>query len=246
MTAEDIKQAIAVDTEEIIFDVSSIYFHLVRIPEGEFNMGSPSSEEGHNSTEEPMRLIKISKAFYLGRYQITQTQYNAFMGIHRSNFQGDDLAVDQVLYSEALEFCKRLSQYLDLKVTLPTEAQWEYACRAGTQTRFYSGDTPEDLDEVAWYKANSNDRIHEVGQKKPNAWGLYDMHGNVWEPCIDSIPSYATIPYMDPIGTVQPRKGIMRGGGWMNELEYCRAACRVMSNDRFGGMGIRIAINPDD
>src|SRR5205823_843073 len=117
---------------------------------------------------------------------------------------------------EALAFCRELSRLTELPITLPTEAQWEYACRAGTKGPYYSGDTEEALRKVAWYRENSGETSHPVGQKEPNAWGLYDMLGNVWEPCIDDLPNYATIPDTDPIGKITTSHGIMRGGGWMH------------------------------
>lgn len=245
MAAEDIKEAIANGAEEIVFEVASVSFEMVRIPEGNFFMGSPLQEEGRQPNEGPMRTISISKPFYMGRHAITQAQYQVVMGMNPSNFRGESLAVDQVLYANAVEFCNRLSQLIGVAITLPTEAQWEYACRAGTQTRFYSGDSKEDLDKVAWYDANSDNRVHEVAQKEPNAWGLYDMLGNVWEPTLDWLPSYETMANTDPLGTVNGRAVAMRGGGRMHGPEYARCASRLMSNDRFGGMGIRIVINPD-
>jgi formylglycine-generating enzyme required for sulfatase activity len=132
---------------------------------------------------------------------------------------------------------------MELEVRLPTEAQWEYACRAGTQTRYYSGQTEADLGRVGWYSENSEGRAHPVGQKEPNVWGLYDMHGNVWEYCADFIDDYTTMPLTDPVGRVTPSGGAMRGGGWMHGPEECRSATRMISDDMFGGAGLRIALN---
>lgn len=239
-----IKQEIASRTAELKFDWEGVTFQLVRIEPGEFMMGSPPEEEGHQANEEPVRLVKITKSFYLGRFEVTQAQFKAVMGFNPSVTQGDMLPVEQLMYPQAVEFCKRMSLRLSVKVSLPTEAQWEYACRAGTRTRFYSGDKPEDLARVAWYKENSGATIHPVGEKEPNAWGLYDMHGNVWEFCADLISNYATMPALDPVGRVQPEIGAMRGGGYYYPPEYCRAAVHLLSSRRFGGAGLRIAINP--
>jgi formylglycine-generating enzyme required for sulfatase activity len=155
------------------------------------------------------------------------------------------LPVEGITYIEALAFCQALSKLASINVVLPTEAQWEYACRAGTQTRYYSGDEEADLDKVAWYMGNSRETTHEVGKKKANAWGLYDMLGNVWEPCLDNLPKYGEIEVdnADPVGRVSKFGGHMRGGGWQYPAEDCRAARRQLTNDRFGGMGVRIAIN---
>lgn len=244
MNAEDMKRAIARRYKEIEFTVGPVSYKLIRIPPGKFDIGSSPTEEGHQPHEGPIRRITISKPFYLGQYEITQAQYKGVMGVNPSRVEGDDLAVDQVSYAQALEFCKKLSQHIGLEVTLPTEAQWEYACRSGTKTQYYSGDTVEDLANVAWYVDNSEGGIHSVGQKQPNAWNLYDMLGNVWELCADLLPPYDQIENKDPVGTISATEGAMRGGGWMHGPEYCRAACRLVSNPRFGGTGMRIAINP--
>ena len=243
--SKDVVQAMASGAQQVDLRAGPLSFALVRIPPGEFDLGSPAEEQGHQSNEEPARRIRITKPFYLGRYEVTQGQYQAIMGVNPSEFTGDDLAIDQLTYSQALEFCDKLSQRSGLHVTLPTEAQWEYACRAGTRTRFYSGDTPAALAAVAWFAGNAANTVHPVGQKRPNAWGLYDILGNVWEPCLDCLPAFEHLPAADPIGTVRPLKGIMRGGGWMHDADYCRAACRIMTNDRFAGLGVRIAVNPE-
>ncbi len=244
MSAADIKQALAAGATQLKLRVGEVDFQLVRIPAGEFRLGSPREEEGHQDNEEPVRQIRISKPFYLGPYEVTQAQYKSVMGSNPSRVEGDTLAVDQVTYSQAREFCRRLSKIAGVTVTLPTEAQWEYACRAGTKTRFYSGNKLEELDSAGWHKGNAGDGVHPVGQKQPNAWGLYDMHGNVWELCADLIESYEEIADTDPIGATHASYGAMRGGGWMNPPEYCRAASRLVSDDMFGGTGLRILINP--
>ena len=152
---------------------------------------------------------------------------------------------NDIKYSSAIEFCEHLSKLSGLQVDLPTEAQWEYACRAGTQTRFYSGDDERDLERIAWFRNNANGTTHDVGTKDPNTFRLYDMLGNVWEPCADTLPRYGLISSSDPVGVRSHLSGMMRGGGWAGSAEECRAAARVLSNERFGCMGIRIAINPD-
>jgi formylglycine-generating enzyme required for sulfatase activity len=142
-----------------------------------------------------------------------------------------------------MEYCQKLSALVDLPITLPTQAQWEYACRAGTTTRYYSGDTEGDLDKVAWHKNNSGNTSHPVGQKQPNAWGLYDMLGNAWELCLDELPNREQISAMDPIGEVHDLLGHISGGGWSHPPEYCRAASSIFGDPMFGGMGFRIAMN---
>jgi len=242
--SKEIKQAIVKEAPEIMLLVVGEKIPLARVPAGDFLMGSPKNEIGHRDAEDPVQEVTISHPFYIGRHEITQTQYEAVMGYNPGRFQGDNLAVDQVTYTDARLFCDKLSVIVGVKVSLPTEAQWEYACRAGTSTRFYSGDKEEDLDRIAWYKDNSEGRVHSVAQKEPNAFGLYDMLGNVWEHCLDSLGPYELISKVDPFGTINSSGGAMRGGGWMNTPEYCRSACGLQSNEMFGGSGLRIVINP--
>lgn len=218
---------------------------MVLVSAGTFRLGSLPTEQGHRDAEGPVRRVEIAKSFYLGKYQITQGQYKAVMGSSPSEFVGDNLAADQITHREALLFCEKLSDIVGKCVSLPTEAQWEYACRAGTTTRFFAGNDDSDLDRVGWSRRNSGGRVQAVGQKEPNAFGLYDMHGNVWEHCLDLLGDYSLISGQDPVGSVSSSVGGMRGGGWMNDPEYCRSACGIRSNDRFGGAGIRIAINED-
>ena len=167
------------------------------------------------------------------------------MGELPGGAESETLPVNDITYEDAQEFCRRLSNAAHAEVRLPTEAQWEYACRAGTQTVYYSGDTEADLARVGWYSENSDGTAHPIGQKQPNARGLFDMHGNVWEFCADFIDDYATMSSTEPVGRVSPRSGAMRGGGWMHDSESCRAATRLISDDMFGGAGFRVALSGD-
>ncbi len=228
----------------VTLTVGLLQIELIRLPSGDFIMGSPAIEQGHAPNEEPTRKVLISRAFYLGRFAITQPQYRALM-VESPGGAGDTLPVSDITYNDAQEFCRRLSKATNLDARLPTEAQWEYACRAGTRTPYYSGHTEADLARVAWYSGNSQATAHPVGEKQPNAWGLYDMHGNVWEYCADFISDYATMASIDPVGRISPRHGAMRGGGWMHDFEDCRAATRLMSDDMFGGAGFRVSLSAD-
>ena len=187
---------------------------LVRIRRGRFMMGSPNSEEGRKAEEGPQHLVTISKPFYMGVTEVTQAQYEAVMGTNPSANKGPTNPVEYVTWNDATEFCRKLSERTHRTVRLPTEAEWEYACRAGTTTRFSFGDSDRALGDYAWHKGNSAGTSHPVGQKKPNAWGLYDMHGNVWEWCADWYGSYPTGPSTDPQGAASGDKRVFRGRTW--------------------------------
>jgi formylglycine-generating enzyme required for sulfatase activity len=188
---------------------------LVFIPSGEFLMGSPASETGRNENE-TQHKERISKPFYMGTYEVTQGEWQKVIGNNPSTFKGSDrLPVEQVSWNGCQAFCQRAGSGL----RLPTEAEWEYACRAGTQTRYLSGDTDSSLGDCAWYTVNSGNQTHPVGQKRPNAWGLYDMQGNVLEWCADYW--YRENP---GVGTARVRRGSCWGGGPRD--------CRSGSSDR--------------
>jgi len=181
---------------------------FVRIPPGAFDMGS----EHGDSDERPVHRVRISKAFELGKYPVTQEQWEAVMGSNASYFKGPDRPVETVSWNDAQEFLKNLNARGDRRLyRLPTEAEWEYAARAGT-----TSDSLEGLDAVAWYRGNSGGQTHPVGQKQPNAWGLYDMLGNVWEWCQDwyAPDYYKNSPQVDPPGPPSGSQRVLRGGSW--------------------------------
>ena len=193
----DIESELAARNPHIQSETNSIGMKLVLIPAGEFLMGSPEGE-GY-LVEHPQHRVRITKAFYLGTCEVTQEQYERVMGSNPSCFckngsgkdqvSGQDTGsfpVEMVSWEDAVEFCRRLSELPGEKSAgrvyrLPTEAEWEYACRAGSSGRYGFGDQERGLGEHGWFSDNSHGKTHPVGQKKPNAWGLYDVHGNVWE-----------------------------------------------------------------
>ncbi len=184
----------------------SIGMEFALIPAGEFMMGSPSSEEGRWDTEGPVHKVRINKPFYLGVYPVTQKEWQAVMKNNPSSFKGDSLPVEQVSWNDVQKFIKKLNDKESTdKYRLPSEAEWEYAARAGTATRYSFGDDESKLGDYAWYDANSDSKTHPVGQKKPNALGLYDMHGSAWEGDGSSVG---------------------RGGSWLNGAGFCRSASR--------------------
>jgi formylglycine-generating enzyme required for sulfatase activity len=187
-------------------------------------MGSNDGEK----SEKPVHKVKISRSFYMGKYVVTQAQYAKVMGSNPSNFRGDNLPVEMVNYVEAAAFCKKAGNLTGKSFRLPTEAEWEYACHAGTKTKFNTGDNDGALEQAAWFGGNSEGKTHPVGQKKPNAWGLYDMHGNVWHWCQDWYEEdyYGKSVAENPQGPPRGAYRVLRGGSWNATPTVCRSASR--------------------
>jgi formylglycine-generating enzyme required for sulfatase activity len=218
---------------------------FVRIEGGTFTMGSPANEAGRKN-DEVQHQVTVS-AFYIGKYQVTLAEYESVMGKNPSSFKGSNLPVGKVSWNDAVEYCNKLSQKERLtpayqissnNVTcnwnangyrLPTEAEWEYACRAGTTTAHNNGSNAFS-DDVGWWYRNSNNTSHPVGEKPANAWGLYDMHGNVWEWCWDRSGSYSSGAQTDPRGPDSGNNRVVRGGGWA-----CTSNTDLRSASRYGG-----------
>jgi formylglycine-generating enzyme required for sulfatase activity len=206
---------------------NGVTMKLVLIRPGKFLMGSPDSEQGHEPNEGPQHVVVISKPFYMGVTEVTQAQYEAVMGTNPSKFKEPTNPVHSVSWDEAVEFCRKLSDKTGKTVRLPTEAEWEYACRAGTKTRFSFGDSESALGDYAWFSSNSGQKTQPVGQKKPNPWGLYDMHGNVFEWCADWYGSYSSGVSTDPQGATSGGDRVMRGGSWIHGGFRCPCAYRL-------------------
>ena len=203
---------------------------FVLILAGEFEMGSPSGEENRLDNEGPVHTVTIGKAYYLGKYEVTQAQWREVMGNNPSHFKGDDLPVESVSWNDAQEFVRKLNEMEGTdKYRLPSEAEWEYAARAGTTSRYSFGNDESDLSEFAWYRDKSgNSKIHPVGLKQPNTWCLYDMYGNVWEWVQDKYHSnYDGAPTdgsaWDSGGSTDRMR---RGGSCFFYAEPCRSAYR--------------------
>lgn len=203
---------------------NSIGMKLAYIPAGEF------MREGSR--------VRISKAFLIGTTEVTQGQWYSVMRTSVSQQrnladrswslpgEGDDYPMYYVNWDEAVEFCRKLSLKEGREYRLPTEAEWEYACRAGTTTAYHTGDTEQALSEAGWYLGNSDSRTQPVGRKRANAWGLYDMHGNVWEWCSDWHGSYPNGEVTDPTGPATGSHRVIRGGSWYYTPMLCRSARR--------------------
>ena len=200
----------------------------------------------------------------MGKYPVTQAQYEKVMGENPShfrrvekglffkniNYSKSDHPVECVSWGKAEEFCTRVGQLLEEDCRLPTEAQWEYACRAGTIGHYSSpvkagADTAGNLDAMAWYLSNSKNETHPVGQKQPNAWGLYDMHGNVWEWCNDWYEDYPPERVTDPGGVNSDSYRVLRGGSWLDSASFCRSAFRGFDDPTrtYGSLGFRPLIS---
>ena len=227
--------------ERLKLDLDGETIELALISAGRFNMGSPLAEAGRDSREY-LHAVEISPGkpgFYMGLREVTQAQYQALTGVSPSDFKGADRPVENVSWQDAAAFCKKLSEKTGRTVRLPTEAEWEYACRAGGGTRFAFGDGDGDLHKHGNYADSTSafswrDRSHSDGQSEtapvgsfaPNAWGLYDMHGNVMEWCADWHAEYAPGPATDPRGPPVGESRVVRGGSWFKGPSGCRSAAR--------------------
>lgn len=222
-------------------------------PPGEFLMGSPKSESGRKDGVEDQVSVKLSKGFWISAYEWQQKDWQAIEGSNPSETKGETMPVTNVGWNDAIEHCAKLNALGILpsgyKFTLPTEAQWEYACRAGTNSALYNGKdlsgltTCTNLDSIAWYRLNSGEKLHPVGGKKPNKWGAFDMLGNVWEWCLDS---YADkLPGgSDPVNLEDGQGKVTRGGAWWAHSVRSRSADRGSSDAdyRFKAVGFRVCI----
>ena len=204
------------------------------IPPGKFTVGSPQDEEWHRP-DEILHGVTITKAFYMATTEVTQGQWKALMGENPSFFTGDDLPVETVTWEDAAKFCRKLSDKEGVQYRLPTEAEWEYACRAGTTTPFHTGETistdQANYDGNHTYAAGRKGVFREtttdVGSFAPNAWGLHDVHGNVWEWCADWYGEYSKGEASDPTGPANGDRRVFRGGCWVNFPAVCRSANRA-------------------
>ncbi len=225
----------AMAAEKTIDLGSEVSMTVVYIPAGEFDMGSPADEPKRDK-DEGQHHVKLTKAFYMGKFEVTQLQYRVIMKNNNSKFGGDNLPVENVNWYEAGRFLKKLSDKTNLKFRLPTEAEWEYACRAGTTSPFNVGDTLDS--DLANYNAKAPyadgivgpylKRTTDVGSYVPNAFGLYDMHGNVWEWCHDRYDNdyYKKTSPVDPAGPSKGGDRVIRGGAWNEKAHKCRSADR--------------------
>ncbi|MFN5320842.1 MAG: formylglycine-generating enzyme family protein [Planctomycetota bacterium] len=235
---------------------NSIGMKLVLIPKGTFMMGSPESEKGHREYE-VQHEVTLTRDYYLGMTEVTQAQYQKVMGENPSFFKGGKIKgdssnhpVDNVSWDDVLAFCNGLSRLPEEKKAgrvyrLPTEAEWEYACRAGSKTAYSFADERNSPENYLWLFDNSDAQTHPVAEKKPNAWGLYDMHGNLYEWCSDWFGDYPKGAVSDPTGPQEGKDRVFRGGSWINVAADCRSADRGGSipSSRKHYFGFRVALS---
>ncbi|MDR3234906.1 MAG: formylglycine-generating enzyme family protein, partial [Planctomycetaceae bacterium] len=221
-------------------------------PAGTFTMGSPLSEANRDNNEQ-LHPVTLSQGFYLAETEVTQEQWEAITGNNPSHFKGAKRPVERVNWNVCREFVGKLNALgvasKGYRFALPTESQWEYACRSGSTTAYCFGEPTTTLSDYAWYNENSKGTTHEVGTKKANAWNLYDMHGNVWEWCSDWYGNYlsataSTAELTDPLGASSGSNRVLRGGSWSYDAEVCRSASRRNSAPDYASnyFGVRVAL----
>ncbi len=236
--------------ERILDMGGGLKLELVFIPAGDFLMGSPDSDRQAENNEKPQHRVRITKPFYMGKYKVMQDQWDAVMGSNSSAFRGPKYPVNAVSWDDCQTFIKKLNDKFRSQggtFRLPTEAQWEYACRAGSTTQWSFGDDVSRLRDYAWYQGNAEAAIHPLGMKKSNAWGLYDIHGDLWEWCADTYDRryYSVSPADDPLGPSTAGYRVLRGGSWYLGPEYARSARRSWLGPNVGSFlhGFRLAMS---
>ena len=233
--------------QEMALDLGGgVQMEMVWIPAGEFKMGSPDHEETRKADEWPVHRVTITKGFWLGKYEVTQEQYEQVTGKNPSKFKGAKNPVEMVTWNAAKGFCETVSKRTGKPIRLPTEAEWEYACRAGTTTKYNTGDDKSDLSKAGWWRGNSGGKPQLVGQKAPNRFGMYDMHGNVWEWCQDWYGTYTSGKVTDPLGPASGSSRVLRGGGWDFDARGCRVAGRFRDPPDYSSyaIGFRACLPP--
>ena len=223
--------------------VNGIKYNMVWVEGGTFRMGATSEQGSEISDEKPVHSVTLS-GYYIGKTEVTQALWQAVMGSNPSYFEGDDLPVEQVSWDDCQEFIRKLNSLTGQNFRLPTEAEWEFACRGGNNSRGYKYSGSNYIDNVAWYDGNSGDKTHPVATKSPNELGIYDMSGNVWEWCADWYGDYSSGRQTNPKGPYGGSGRVNRGGSWYNFARNCRSSIRIddYPTDRDDLLGLRLAL----
>lgn len=229
---------------------NSIGMRFVRVKAGQFTMGSPQSDKVASQAERPQHRVTLTSDYYLGAYEVTQAEFEHIMGENPSKFKGPSLPVENVSWQNAVRFCEQISALDREKEAgnayhLPTEAEWEHACRAGSTSLYHFGDDASKLSEFSWHKENSEDKTHPVGKKRPNDWGFYDMHGNVREWVRETVYRFGRYEHGRTIGndvlapfTYKPNNRVLyRSGSWSADHRRMRSSFRMMSSTGSRGFG---------
>ncbi|MEE0453958.1 MAG: formylglycine-generating enzyme family protein [Sodaliphilus sp.] len=223
--------------------VNGIKYNMVWVEGGTFRMGATSEQGSEISDEKPVHSVTLS-GYYIGKTEVTQALWQAVMGSNPSYFEGDDLPVEQVSWDDCQEFIRKLNSLTGQNFRLPTEAEWEFACRGGNNSRGYKYSGSNYIDNVAWYDGNSGDKTHPVATKSPNELGIYDMSGNVWEWCADWYGDYSSGRQTNPKGPYGGSGRVNRGGSWYNFARNCRSSIRIDDYPTYRDdlLGLRLAL----
>lgn len=223
--------------------VNGIKYNMVWVDGGTFRMGATSEQGSEISDEKPVHSVTLS-GYYIGKTEVTQALWQAVMGSNPSYFEGDDLPVEQVSWDDCQEFIRKLNSLTGQNFRLPTEAEWEFACRGGNNSRGYKYSGSNYIDNVAWYDGNSGKKTHPVATKSPNELGIYDMSGNVFEWCSDWKGDYSSGAQTNPKGPYDGSYRVHRGGGWHYDARSCRSSIRLnyYPTNRSFNLGLRLAL----
>ena len=207
--------------------VNGIKYNMVWVDGGTFRMGATSEQDSDAyDNEKPVHSVTLC-GYYIGKTEVTQALWKAVMGSNPSEFKGDNLPVENVSWYDCQEFIRKLNSLTGQNFRLPTEAEWEFACRGGNNSRGYKYSGSNYIDNVAWYTDNSGDKTHPVATKLPNELGIYDMSGNVWEWCSDCYGGYTSGAQTNPKGPYDGAYRVFRGGNWHYGARYCRSSARI-------------------
>ncbi|MDO4510236.1 MAG: formylglycine-generating enzyme family protein [Bacteroidales bacterium] len=240
------KPAKKVEAKRVVrtFYANGVSFEMVEVRGGTFRMGA-TSEQGSDagSDEKPVHSVTLS-SYYIGKTEVTQALWKAVMGDNPSYFKGDNLPVEDVSWNDCQVFVRKLNSLTGQRFRLPTEAEWEYACRGGNNSRGYKYSGSNYIEDVAWYGDNSGSETHPVASKSPNELGLYDMSGNVWEWCSDWYGSYTSVSQTNPQGPYDGSSRVFRGGSGSCYARGCRSSLRLSRDPacRLNSLGLRLAL----
>ena len=225
--------------------VNGIKYNMVWVDGGTFRMGATSEQgsDADSDREYPVHSVTLS-GYYIGKTEVTQALWKAVMGSNPSYWKGDNLPVESVSWDDCHEFIRKLNALTGQNFRLPTEAEWEFACRGGNNSRGYKYSGSNYIDNVAWYSGNSGDKTHPVATKLPNELGIYDMSGNVWEWCSDWYGKYSSGAQTNPKGPYDGSSRVERGGSWIISAGYCRSSDRlsISPGNRYYSLGLRLSL----